>query len=287
MRKYPVIDTHYHLGTSAGGCNSEESLLKWMDDNELDYQIIMQVNEGTTHHTPQWNPCLGNDFISNMQKKYPDKIIGIGTVLPWYQPPLIYSAGEKYGQPFQKMGGNPAVEEAERIVKDLGLYGLKLHPLEHGYQINDPHIMFPIYEKLTEMQEKTGRKLIMFVHAAGDDIGNTPEGIADAASHFKDLMFIVSHCGYARAVPTLASMLADKENVMLDLTTVAIPALLKEAYKAFGASRFTAGADGPFATCRVKNAIVECLTEDKEERELILGGNIMRYLNIPWDGSRR
>ena len=49
------------MGASAGGCNSEAQLLEWMERYGIDMQIIMQLNEGTVHRTPEWNPCLGND----------------------------------------------------------------------------------------------------------------------------------------------------------------------------------------------------------------------------------
>ena len=280
MKKYPEIDTHYHLGTTAGGCNREKALLEWMDQYEIDIQIIMQMNEGTMHATPKWNPCIGNDFIGRIQKKYPKKIIGLGGVLPWWQPPKTYLYGEKAGQPFDRVKENPVMDELERIVVELGLYGLKVHPFEHHYQINNPYIMFPIYKKLEQLSKKVNRKLIIFIHAASDDIGNTPEGIADAARRYPNLTFIVSHSGYPRAIPTLVNSLADLPNVMLDLTTVAAPKMLTEAYRVFGATRFTAGSDGPFASGTMKKTIVECLTDDEEERALILGGNLMNLWEL-------
>lgn len=283
MKKYPVIDTHYHLGTSAGGCNNEEQLFTWMEKYGIDIQIIMQLNEGTMHVSPEWNPCIGNDFIGRMQKKYPNKIMGIGTIIPWYQPPKYYLRGPKKGQPFDLVTRNPVLEEVDRVIKDLGLYGLKIHPLEHGYQINNPYIMFPIFERMSELSKECGRKLIVFIHAAGDDIGNTPEAIADVAKRFPELIFIVAHCGYQRAIHTLVSTLAGLPNVMLDLTTVAIPGLLYDAYPAFGPERFCAGADGPFATGTMKETIVNSLTQNEDERALILGGNLMKLFGLEWN----
>ena len=284
MKKYPVIDTHYHVGASAGGCNSEAQLLEWMERYGIDMQIIMQLNEGTVHRTPEWNPCLGNDYIAALQKKYPGKLLGIGTVLPWYQPPQVYLWGEKKGEPYDRVTRNPVLEELDRLVLDLGLHGIKLHPLEHGFQLNNPYIMFPVFERLTALQRQCGRRLILFIHGAGDDVGNTPECVADAAGRFPELTFILSHCGYARATPTLVSTLAGLPNVMLDLTTMAMPKMLFDAYPAFGPGRFCAGADGPFATAAMKRTIVECLTRDETERQRILGGNLMELLGLTWRG---
>ncbi len=49
----------------------------------------------------------------------------------------------------------------------------------------------------------------------------------------------------------------------------------------YGAQRFTAGSDGPFASSLVKMAIVEDVANSEEEKELILGGNLAKYLGIP------
>lgn len=283
MKKYPVIDTHYHLGTCAGRCSNAKDMFRFMDEGGVDIQFIMQPNEGCTYTAPDWNPCLGNDFIASMQRNYPKRIMGLATIFPWWQPPKYYMMkGPKEGQPFDLVTANPALEELDRAILELGLWGLKVHPFEHHHQINNPYIMFPLYERMSELQEKTGRKLMVFIHAAGDDIGNTPEGIFDAARRFPKLLFVAAHSGYYQATPTVATTMASLDNVMLDLTTVAAPARLREAYKLFGAKKFCTGADGPVASLHVKNTIVENLTQDEEERALILGGNLMKYFNIPW-----
>ena len=56
--------------------------------------------------------------------------------------------------------------------------------------------------------------------------------------------------------------------------------MMKECYRLYGAKKFCAGTDGPFATVAVKNAIVNGLTEDEEERAMILGGNLMEYFGL-------
>ena len=282
MKKYPVIDTHYHLGINAGRCSNENDMIKWLDKGCIDIQFIMQPNEGSTYETPDWNPCLGNDYIASIQKKYKGRIMGLATVFPWWQPPRIYMHGPKQGQSFDRVTRNIAVEEVERAIGELDLWGLKVHPLEHHHQINNPYIMYPLYEKMIEMQEKTKRKLMVFIHAAGDDIGNTPEAVFFAAKEFPELLFVASHSGYYHASSTVASTMARLSNVMLDLTTVGIPATLIDSYKTFGATKFCTGSDGPVASVAVKNSIVNSLTEYDEERALIQGGNLMEYFGIKW-----
>ena len=251
-----------------------------MEKGEIDIQIIMQPNEGSTLRPTAWNSCIGNDYIAKVQKSDPDRIMGLATIYPWWQPPQKYLYGPKEGMSFDLVTRNPALEEVERAILELGLWGLKVHPLEHHHQINNPYIMFPIYEKLTEVQKLANRKLIVFIHAAGDDIGNTPEGIFDAARRFPELMFIAAHSVYMQATPTFASTMASLDNVMLDLTTVAIPQRLRDAYRLFGPQKFCAGSDGPVASVSVKNAIIDGLTEDEEARRLIRGGNLVKLFGL-------
>ncbi len=279
-KKIPIIDTHFHLGVNPLICCDEELLFNWMDTNGIDIQFIKQVNEGTTHKTPDWNPYIGNDWIARIQNENPSRIIGLGGVYPWWQPPKKYlRPGPDEGKLFDRVTRNPVLEELERIVLDLGLYGLKIHPLEHFHQINNPYIMNPIYEKLTELQIKSGRKLMLFIHAGGDSINNTPEGLADAARQFPDLLFIAAHSGYRWASPTVAHTMGKLDNVMLDLTTMAGAQYMRESFNIYGARKFCAGSDGPFASVKVKNAIVESLTDNVYDRQLILGGNLASIFN--------
>ncbi len=279
-KEYPVVDTHFHLGVNPLIYFDDEDLLAWMDENQVDIQVIMQVNEGTVLKTPDWNPYIGNDWIAAVQKKYPDRIFGLGGVIPWHQPPQKYLWGEKEGQPFDLVTRNPVVEEVERLVEELGLHGIKVHPLEHFHQCNNPRIMNPIFEKMTQLQKRLNRRLMVFVHAAGDSIGNTPEAMADIAKQYPELLFVAAHAGYRWATPTVCHTMGKCANVMLDLTTMACVRMIRDCYTAYGAKKFCAGTDGPFASVTVKNTIVNDLTEDEEERALILGGNLANYFGL-------
>lgn len=278
---WPVIDTHFHAGVNALIHVTEKELLAWIDDNAIDIQIVMQVNEGTLHQTPDWNPYLGNDWIARLQNTLPDRVVGLGGLNPWWQPPQKYLlAGPDYGRPFDRVTRNPCLEELDRIILQLGLWGLKLHPLEHHYQVNNPYIMDPILTRLSQLREQVERTLLVLVHAGGDSMNNTPEAIADIAGRFPNLLFLAAHSGYKWATPTVAHTMAKHENVLLDLTTMAGNQNMIECYQRYGAEKFTAGSDGPFASVNVKNAIVRSLARNSEEEALILGGNLARRLGI-------
>lgn len=282
--RWPIIDTHFHIGVNAVNTIIAEdgSLIDWLDKNGIDKQFIFQVNEGWFHKTPHWNPFIGNDYIFKVQSMYQDRVIGLAHVNPWLQSPKKYINPEtKKGQPWTRTKICPALDEVERAIGELGLWGLKMHPMEHNYRFNDSEVVWPVLKKLVEMQQKTKRKMIVVVHAAGDHQYNTPESIADTASHFPELLFIMAHAGFIWGYSTIFRLIGPLENVMIDLTTSPQKTVHSAIFEKYGAKRYTAGTDGPYASVSVKNAIVDDLCKNEGQKALVLGGNLAKYLDIP------
>jgi hypothetical protein len=281
-KTYPIVDTHMHIGVNAiNTFIAEQDLIPAMDDGRVDIQILFQVNEGFTHETPSWNPYVGNDYVAKIQKMFPDRVIGLATLNPWWQSPRSYQLPfSKRGKPFDLVKGSPTIDELERCILKLGLWGLKMHPLEHGYHVGDPTIVNPIMDRLVECQEKTGRKLLVGVHCAGDSLFNSPDALADLAERYPEILFLAYHSGFIWGGSTLASTLGRLENVKLDLTTCSQRSVVSEAYEKFGAGKFTVGSDMPFASYSMARAIANDIFEKPEERELALGGNLTKYLGI-------
>ncbi len=281
-KRWPVIDTHLHIGVSTT-CTfvAEEELLPWMEQGGIDVQLVFQVNQAACHRTPDWNPYLGNDYIAKIQRRYPGRVIGLATINPWLQPPRGYTyPRQKRGQAFPQISRNLALEECERAIEDLGLRGLKMHPREHGYPVNHWSVR-QIMDKLTAIQRRQGRPLAIVVHAATDSNYNTTEALADLVKDYPDLLFLMAHCAYMWGGKTLAQTIGPYENVMFDLTACPDAGAVAEAQARYGAARFAAGSDGPFVSPKVKHAIVESIFEDPEDRMLILGGNLCKRLGLP------
>lgn len=275
--RHLVVDSHFHIGVNPLIKCEPDDLFTWMDQYGIDVQMIMQVNEGFTHQTPEWNPFLGNDFISDVQSQAPDRIIGLGRVNPHHQPP---PGNRMVSERLRSISVNPVLDELDRAIGELGLWGLKMHPVETHYQINNPTLINPIMKRLVSLQEEVGRRLVLFIHAAGDSLNNSPEALADIARQFPELLFCASHSGYKWGLPTVGHTMAALSNVMLDLTTMAGTGPMKEIYDKYGPEKFCTGSDGPFASVGCKNAIVQALTSDPDDQALILGGNLARHFGL-------
>ena len=280
-KRWPVIDTHFHLGVNMGSQFTDTDFFPYLDDAGIDYQVVFQVNEGFQYATPEWNPYLGNDFIIKLQKRYPNRFLGLATIDFWRQPPAIYKyPSSKAGQPFDKVTRNIALEEVDRII-DAGLYGLKFHPLENDFAVNDPTIVYPIMDRFVQAQKRTGRKFFFVIHCGGDSIYNTPEAIACLANDYPELLFIAAHTFVLDGFATIKNTIGRCQNVLLDMTICPKTNIMRELYDSYGPARFSLGTDGPFNTLPLKKVILDEVVKDKYEQELVLGGNLAQYLGIP------
>ncbi len=277
--RWPIVDCHAHVGVSST-CTfiAEEELIPWMDQGRIDVQMIFQLNQSACHQTPDWNPYTGNDYIAKIQRMFPDRVLGLATINPWLQPPRTYThPAAKRGIPFDLISRNLALEECERMVQELGLWGVKMHPREHGYPVNHWTIR-QILDKLLALQRQAARPLIVLVHAAADSNYNTPEALGAVAKDYPDILFLMAHAGYMWGLKTVFQAVGHLENVLFDLTTC--PDSLPELAEKCGVNRFVAGSDGPFATPRIKHAIVESIFPDPDDQAYVLGGNLVQRLGL-------
>jgi predicted TIM-barrel fold metal-dependent hydrolase len=283
VAKWPVFDTHHHIGVSATATFiAEDVLIPWMDEGRIDLQTVFQVNQGACHRTPDWNPYIGNDYIAKIQRTFPSRVIGLATISPWQQPPAKYTyPASMRGKPFDRITRNLAIEECHRAILELGLWGVKMHPKEHGYPVNHSAVR-TILTELKKVQEQARRKLFIVVHAAADSTYNTNEALMDVCRDFPELLFLMAHSGYIWGGKTLAGTIGPLDNVLFDLTCCPEKQTIAESYEKYGADRFVTGTDGPFATVEVKNAIVEATFKTAEEKALVLGGNMVKRLGIEW-----
>ena len=165
------------------------------------------------------DPPDTNAYVAEIARSHPEQFIGFATVDPW--------------------AGKSAVRELECAVAELGLKGLKLHPIHQAFFPNDRRF-YPLYEKCVEL----GIPVLSHTGFAAAGIGmpgggglklkySAPiPGIDDVAADFPDLTVIMAHPSWPWVEEQIAVAL-HKPNVFLDLSGWApryIPeVLLREA----------------------------------------------------------
>ncbi len=268
-----IIDTCLTIGVSPMvEFVAEEELEGWLERGGIDVQVVFQPDESFHHETPSWNPFLGNDYIASVQRDFDGRVLGLATVHPWHQ--AHRAAGSRVFE-------SPALDEIERAIVELGLHGLRMNPIQHNHQFNNAVVTWPLLERLTEVQAKVGRRLMVSVHAYGDSLNNSPDAIAETARRFGDLLFLMQHSAFVWGYGSVSRVAASVDNLLLDLSTMPQRAVVWEAYQRHGPRRFCVGTDGPHGTFEVKQAIVADFARDKTEAELILGGNLADRLALP------
>ena len=136
---------------------------------------------------------IPNDFIANFVHSFPGKAVGFGTVHP--------------NDPY-------ALQEVERMVKQLGLKGLKLSP---SYQAVDPlaRESWALYELARDL------KIPILVHCGGVYTGSlefaNPVLFDKVAMAFPDLKILIAHLGQPFMEQTVILM-RKNENIWADLS---------------------------------------------------------------------
>ena len=279
-KKYPlVIDSHVHVGIRPDMAFEGHDLIPELDAAQQDMAVVFPMMENFVQWrgADNYNPYNGNDYIAQIQAEYPSRLIGLGSVNPWLQ--RNYQYGWKEGRS-DKVTRSPAIEEVERALMDLGLWGLKFHPLLQGFSINDPLIMLPIFDKVLECQRKTNRRMLIVVHCMADSLLNSPDAVAAMAKRYPELTFSLVHMGLVWGGFTLIDVVRDVPNLLLDTTWVPNFILIKSVLDALGPQRIIGGTDAPWGSFKAKMlAIEECVPEN-HDRELILGGNLAELFGI-------
>lgn len=282
MKKtWPVIDTSFAIGVGAlTHFIAEEEMETHLTNHKIDIQYVYQPDESFVHRTPDWNPYLGNDYIAKIQKLFDGRVRGLATLQGFHQPPNCHCGETVCPYGFDKTK-NIAMEELDRVILDLGLWGIRINPSAHNYPLNSRGFVWPFLRRLSQLQEKTGRRMIVSVYSYGDHIFNTTESFMESAKEFPSLLFLMQHTGFVWGCFTLGDTVSMMQNVYFDVTTMPQFDVVWPVYKRFGVRKICIGIDGPLGDVRVKEAIAADYCKTEEEKELMYGGNLAQALGIP------
>lgn len=170
------------------------------------------------------------------------------------------------------------ISGALRKCRDLGLYGIKLHPDLQETDADDPRFL-NIYSEL----ERTGMRLYLHV---GDNRSPVPHSspirVAKIAEAFPNLKIAAAHLGGYREWEH-APCLYGRENVWFDCSGVfaeMAPDRAEELIRACGTDRVMFGSDYPVDLPAEYIDTFNKLNLTEEERENIMYRNMYRFLGL-------
>ena len=217
--------------------------------------------------TASHRPRVPNEFVARIADRFPDRIIGFGSVDPHKE---------------------SSVRDLEHAVVDLKLCGLKLHPQAQAFEPND-RAYYPIYAKCVELRIPITFHTGSTYWGAGLDGGgglklrlSNPMLLDDVAAEFPELKLIMAHPGWPWQDEQLAIAM-HKENVFIDLSGWS-PKYFHPLLVTYMAKmipyKFLFGTDYPMLTPGRWLKDFETLPLNSEVKQMILRENAIRLLGL-------
>jgi uncharacterized protein len=275
-----AIDIHTHVPNppGAGPNATQEQMNRYFGTDqrgtvEQMYETYVELDIfavifGVDAETTSGSPFVGNDYTADIVKKYPDRFMGFASVDPHK--------------------GKAAVLEMERSVKELGLRGLKLHPISQAFFPNDIRF-YPLWEKCAELG------VPVLFHSGQTAVGaGLPGGgglkikyaqplhMDDVAADFPELNIIMAHPGVPWQEEQL-SIALHKPNVYIDLSGWSpkyFRPILVQYANSLLQNKVLFGSDFPALTPQRWLTDFEGLELKPEVRQKILIENAMKLLNL-------
>lgn len=233
-----IVDSHNHLGRRKGETYEPADIIEQMNAAGIDRAVI------TTH--PE---AIDNDYIATACRTHPDRFIGYAVVDPWKWHSL---------------------DDLKRAIEQLGLVGLKLNPIRHGFAIDRHELMDPIYRYCAEQH------VPVLIHGASD-VFNMPAKFEEVAYRHPSLILIMAHMGLPQAVHAAFRAARRLPNIYLDTASVDRRTLIR-GIEAVGAHKILMATDASWGSFDLSVATVDSATTDAEERAAIKGGNLLGIL---------
>jgi len=251
-----IIDADVHISPfqEAGRIQVEE-LIRRMDYAHVEKAVVWLQ----PHYFRDVE--LGNRYVFESMRKYPDRILGFGWVDPHY-------------------GIEKAKDVVLRCVEEYGFYGVKLNGAQNEFYIDNDQISIPIIEEIVRL------KKVLAFHIGTDAYESThPFRLAKIAARFPETPILAVHMGgvaHADISNAMIEIAQAQKNIILVGSAVKTKAILL-AIKVLSASRVCFGSDTPFELMHVETARYQAMLDGEvpiQEANLIMGGNAARLLAL-------
>ena len=243
-----IIDFHTHLGSrSLPGANwNVDELVRMLDRYDVDRAVVMPWDDA-----PGQNPTA-NDEVAQAAYRFPDRIIGFARIHP--------------------KDGERARVEFRRGIEELGLRGLKLHPLTTGARLDEP-----VGLDLVHMASSYG---VPVYYHSGDDPSTQPTMFELVLHEIPDATLILGHGGGFFFWRDAAELAARYSNIYLSTPGSLSPMYLQKSIAIAGVGKILFGSDTPGMHLAVELAKIAALDLSEVDRRRILGENARSLLQI-------
>jgi predicted TIM-barrel fold metal-dependent hydrolase len=253
-----VIDGHGQIGRNLPA----EELIEMMDRAGVEKAVVFVTPFlwGPPGHAEYEDT---NDYIGDMQRKYPERLIGFACVNPHVKP----------------------AREMKRRVPELGLRGLKVHSENHCFAV-DSLVGGEMIEAVSALQEESGMRIPILSHGM-TTIGAMPDQFGRLAGSYPNVTIIIAHgAGCQNLYFPSFEPLAEHDDLFVDtaMATIDDQHLLGVTEEVgveqviFGTDYFARSQKNLYGNFRY---VLQRAFPDPADRQLIMGGNMARILAAP------
>jgi predicted TIM-barrel fold metal-dependent hydrolase len=246
-----IIDAHAHLGSfrnfhipqsDAGG------LISAMDRYGIDMSVL------ASHAAISSDFRRGNDESLAAADAFPSRLFVHCCINPNY-PSLADS-------------------ELTRCFQHPAVRGIKLHPELHGdYPLDGPG-----YRPVWEYADEHGLPVLSHSYFAGDSLAVFER----MATNYPRATVILGHAGLSFGLEAVANLVAEHDNVAVDLCgALTNDGVVEVLVARMGASRLLFGTDMPFINAASTLGTLLYARLDPAKRALIAGQNAARLFGLP------
>jgi len=243
-----IIDSHTHIEgrENSPWFDPPETIIKLMDEAEIDMSIVMTYSDGPSQEG-EYNPL---EYVNKSVSRYPNRLIGYARINPGY--------------------GKEAEEAFEKCLFDYRMKGLKLHPL--GYRL------FPDEDLTVNLVNLASKYNAPVLFHCGDEEYTYPLLIERLAIKCPKAKIILGHMGGYYHVKEAIRVAQRCPNIILETSAMPYPEMIKEAVYKIGARRILYASDGPGCDPKIEVHKVRIAKLKKSEERLIFSENIQDIL---------
>jgi uncharacterized protein len=252
-----------YFKTDQGRAPSLDALAEHYRDRRMAAVVFTVDTEHETGHPP-----VPNDDVARAAQRHPDVLIPFASIDPHR--------------------GAAGVEEARRLVTEMGVRGFKFHPTIQGFSPDDL-MAYPLYDAISELGVPA------LFHSGQTGIGaglpggggfrmkySNPMLLDDVAADFPQLQIVIAHPSFPWQDEALA-VATHKANVWIDLSgwspTYFPPQLVRYANTLLK-HKVLFGSDYPLITPDRWIRDFDALDIKDDVRPLVLKENAIRLLGL-------